>query len=178
LIAVRELLNRTLRTGVIAVLMVASLGAGLELASLRASAQAGGMMDVHATFGRADFHRLVGQPLVRPGQAPPVVVSGGPAPVNRPLGFERARHHRRFFGFGLPVVGGGLYYGPYYGPFDGPLADVGAIARPPVLRAVEPIPEGGDRLLVNRTECRSETRVVPSEAGGERPIKMTFCRKE
>ena len=128
-------------------------------------------MPGHADFNHGGFHRFSGQPLVRPGQAPPIVVRGGPAATNRRFGFESAREHRRFFGFGFPVVG----VGPAFGPFEAPIADVGAVAPGPVLRAAEP----GSRepISVAGGDCRSETRTVPSEAGGERPIKITWCRK-
>jgi hypothetical protein len=173
---VREVLNRTSGIGAVALLMVGILGAGLVLAP-QASARTGGLMAGHATFGRGDFFRLGGQPLVRPGQVPPVIVSGSnPAFVNPKFGVERERHHRGFFGFGLPVAGFALSYGPYgpYGPYDQPIADAGVIARP---LAVTPIPEGGDRIdRGNHGDCRSETRVVASEDGGERPIKITWCR--
>jgi hypothetical protein len=103
--AVREALNRILRAGVVAVLVVAVLGAGLMLEPLQSSARVGGFVAGHATFKRGGFHRFVGQPLVRPGQSPPVVESG------------------------------------------------------------------------ERGDCRSEPRIVPSEAGGERQIRITWCRK-
>jgi hypothetical protein len=115
---------------------------------------------------------VAGQPLVRPGQMPPVVVSRVPAPVRR-FGFVPGREHRRFFGFGLPVAGPALV------PFYGPIADVGPIAQPQVLSPLVlpvPGPEGSDRSSVNGPDCRSETRMVSSEAGGERPIKITRCR--
>jgi hypothetical protein len=35
----------------------------------------------------------------------------------------------------------------------------------------------GSVVSVNGGDCRSETRTVPSEAGGERPIEITWCRK-
>jgi hypothetical protein len=164
----REVLNRALGSGVVALLAVGILGAGLVPSPLQASARAGGLMAGHATFGRGDFVRF-GGPLVRPGQqVPPAVVSGSPAFVNPVFGMVRERHHRRFFGFGFPGVGFS------YGPFDEPIPYVGAIARP---EALPPIPEDDDRSLGNRGDCRSETRMVASESGGERPIKITWCRK-
>jgi hypothetical protein len=173
---VRDLFNRTLGTGAIAVLMVALLVvATLGVAFLGAGlmpqpARAAGLMAGPATFG-GGFHGFAGSALVRPGQAPPVVVGRGPFSANRRFGFEPARGHRRFFGFGFPVVG----VGPAFGPFEAPIADVDAVAPGPVLRAAEP----GSRepVSVNGGDCRSETRTVPSEAGGERPIKITWCRK-
>jgi len=166
---VRKVLNRALWTGVVAVPVVAFLGAGLMPGPLQATARAGGFVAGPATFNRGDFHRFVGQPLVRPGQMPPVVVSGAPA-VNRTFGVEPARFHHRVFGLGFPVAGVGLSYGP----FD----DVGAISRPSGPRAADDgYPDGSDRISANRGGCRSETRMVSSEDGGERPVKITWCRK-
>jgi hypothetical protein len=170
---VRKVLNRTLGAGV--VLVIAFLGAGPVPAPLQATARAGAFVAGQAAFSHGDFRGFGGQPLVRPGQMPPVVVSGGPAGINRPFGFERARFHRRHFRVGLPVVAGSL---PFFRPFDEPIAYVGAIARPPALHAVDDAslgPEGGERISVNRGGCRSETRIVASEAGGERPIRITWC---
>jgi hypothetical protein len=141
------------------------------LAPLQASARAGGFAAGHAAFVHGDFRHFVGQPLVRPGQAPPVVVSSAPVLVNRAFGFESLRHHRRFFGFGFPVGGIGVSYGPY--PYEVPIVDVGAIARP---SGTAPVAQDGDRSRPG-DGCRSETRLVPSEAGGEQPITITWCRK-
>jgi hypothetical protein len=171
---VRKVFNRTLGAGV--VLVIACLGAGPVPAPLQATARAGGVVAGHAAFNHGDFRGFGGQPLVRPGQMPPVVVSGGPAGINRPFGFEPARFHRRHFGFGLPVVG----IGPSFLQFDEPIAYVGAIARSPALHAADDaslVPEGGERISVNRGGCRLETRIVASEAGGERPIRITWCHK-
>jgi len=176
--AVRDLFNRTLGTGAMSVLTVALpavallgvafLGAGL----MPGPAQAAGLMAAPATFS-SGFHGFAGSALVRPGQAPPAVVSRGPVPVlvHRRFGFEPAHEHRRFFGFGFPVLG----VGPAFGPYDAPIADAGAVAPGPILRTAEP--GSGERISVNGGDCRSETRMVPSEAGGERPIKITWCRK-
>jgi len=119
--AVHKVLNRALWTGVVAVLVVAFLGAGLMLGPLQEMARAGDVVAGQATFNRGDFHGFVGQPLVRPGQMPPAVVSI-PAIVHRPFGTEPARLRHRIFGLGLPAAGVGLSYGP----FD----DVGAINPP------------------------------------------------
>jgi hypothetical protein len=169
--AVREVLNRTMALGVVAV-----LGAVLVMATLRASAQAGGVMGGHGIFNHGDSHPFIGQPLVRPGQAPPVVVNRAPAVVNRAFGFELLRHQHRFFRPGLPVAGFGLSFGP----FEAPIADAGSIARPLALPAVDdgsPVPVAGGRIFLSRGDCRSETRIVPSEDGGARPITITWCRK-
>ena len=131
-------------------------------------------MPGHADFNHGGFHRFSGQPLVRPGQAPPIVVRGGPAATNRRFGFEPAGYHRRFFGFGLPGAGIGVSFDP----FDGPITDLRAADRPAGLRAADDgLPEGTDRVSSDRSGCRSETRMVASEDGGERSIRITWCRK-
>ncbi|HEY6257165.1 MAG TPA: hypothetical protein VIY51_15380 [Xanthobacteraceae bacterium] len=106
-----------------------------------------------------------GQALVRPGQAPPVPVSAGLATANHLSGWERLRHHRRVFGFGLPVAG----IGAYYGPIVEPQFDAGFVARP------VPAPAAGDRVSGDHGGCRTETRTVPSEAGGTRTVRITLC---
>jgi hypothetical protein len=149
---VRTMINWTSGT-VVAVLAVVFLAAGLVLASVQSPVRAGGL------------------PLVRPGQMPPVVASGGPTGVS-PFVFRPARFHRRFFDVGLPLAG----VGPGFVPFDESITYVGTIPRPVVVHA----PDDGSlnpENLVNRGGCRSETRMVPSEAGGEHPIKITWCRK-
>lgn len=167
----RKLVNRTVVAG-----LLAFLGADAMLAPPQASARAGGFVAGRADFnlgglGRGGFrigdvHRLGGQPLVRPGQLPPPI--GGAAVIQPASGLAPLRHHRRFFGQGLPVTGIGVWSGPFYQPIvDGGTIDraIGAGAaddRPPVR---------GDGV------CRSETRIVPSENGGERSIRMTWCRR-
>lgn len=161
----RSRVNRTLTAG-----FGAALGVAVMLAPLPASARAGGFAG-HAAFVHGDFRHFVGQPLVRPGQVPPVVASSAPVLVNRTFGFEPRRQHRRFFGFGFPLAGIGVSYGTY--PYEAPLVDVGAVARP---WGPAPVAQDGDRSLAGG-ECRTETRLVPSEAGGERPITITWCHK-
>ena len=168
----RGVVNRTLAAGTVAVLMVAALGADPLIAPLQASARAGGFAAGHATINHGDFRRFGGQPLVRPGQMPPVVVSVAPAGINRTSALDPVRRHRRVFGFGLPVAGVGVSFGP----FDQPIADVGAIDRVPGLRAADD-GTADAWTSANRGGCRSETRIVASEAGGERPIRITWCRK-
>jgi hypothetical protein len=168
---VRDLLNRTLGTGALAVLTVTLLGVVLPgMAVVGAGlmpgpARAAGLMA--GSFNSGGFRGFAGPVLVWSGQAPRVVVSHRPFPANRRFGFE----HRRFFGFGFPVVG----VGTAFGPFDAPIADAGAVAPAPILREAEP--GSGAHISVSGGDCRSETRTVPSEAGGERPIKITWCRK-
>jgi hypothetical protein len=149
LCTVRKVINRTSGT-VIAVLAV--LAAGLVLASLQSPVRAGGLA------------------LVRPGQMPPVAASHGPA--GSPLVVGPARFHRRFFNVGLPLAG----VEPGFVPFDESVTYVGTIPRPVVVHAADDGSVNSENL-VNRGGCRSETRMVPSEAGGERPIKITWCRK-
>jgi hypothetical protein len=151
----RSISARTLAAGIGAVLTL-----GAMVAAPQASARAGSLVAGHPAFNHRDFPRFLAQPLVRPGQPLPVVVSSA---ANRTLDFEAVHHHRRFFGHGLPLAGIGVAYGP----FDAPIADVGTIARPP---------EASQAAEVGSV-CRSETRVVASEAGGERAITITWCRK-
>jgi hypothetical protein len=158
---VRGVVNRTLAAGVVAVPLVAVLVAGVTLTPPQASARAGGFAVGHASFNHGDFRGFGGQPLVRPGQMPPVVVSVAPARINRIPALDAVRHHR-VFGFGLPVAGVGVSFGP----FDQPIAEVGIHAAD--AGAPDGWTSGG---------CRSETRIVASEAGGERPIRITWCRK-
>lgn len=146
---------RTLAAGIGAILTL-----GAIVAVPQASARAAGFVAGHAAFNHRDFPRFLAQPLVRPGQPLPVVVGSA---ANRTLEFEVVHHHRRFFTHRLPLAGIGVAYGP----FEAPIADFGTIARPP---------EASQAAEVGSV-CRSETRMVASEAGGERPITITWCRK-
>jgi hypothetical protein len=167
---VRIGINRTLAAGIVAV-----LSAGAMLVPLEASARAGGFAAGHAIFNHGEFRRFGGPLFIWSGPLPPAAVSGGPVAHVRASRLEPARHHRRVFGVGLPLSG----IGGFYGPLGDPIANVGAIDRPAGARAADdtsPVPEGVDRIGVNRDGCRSQTRIVPSEAGGERPIRITWCR--
>ena len=106
--------------------------------------------------------------LVRPGQLPPVVVNpAAPPPRNHLAGWEPLRHHRRVFGFALPVTG----IAPYYiAPPAGPEFDPG-------ITGSVVVPSTRDHISVDRGSCRTETRTVPSEAGGMRNITITSCRQ-
>lgn len=148
---VRSTIDRTWAAGIGAILALASM-----LAPPEASARAG--------FGRATFNQgavngIGGHPLVWPK---PAGVTGS-IPVAELHGARFEPHHRRFFGLGLPLAGIGVAYGP----FDAPIADVGTIARPP---------EASQAAVVGSV-CRSENWMAASEAGGERPITITWCRK-
>jgi hypothetical protein len=180
---VRDLFNRTLGTRAIAVFTVALPGVALFGAALLGMAFVGaglmpqpawaaGLMVGHAGFNAGSFQGFSGPALVRPRQAPQVIMSRGPAAVlvNRRFGFEPTHERRRFFGFGFPIAG----FGPAFGPFEAPVADTGVVVPGAALRAVEP--GGAEHVSAIGGDCRSETRTVPSEAGGERPIKITWCR--
>jgi hypothetical protein len=106
----------------------------------------------------------LGASLVRPGQMPPAVI-GAPQPRNHLAGWEPLRHHRRVFGFALPATG----IGPYYvAPTAGPEFDPG-------ITGSVAVPITRDHMSVDRGGCRTETRTVPSEAGGMRRITITSC---
>ena len=53
-------------------------------------------------------------------------------------------------------------------------SDVGAVIRP---SGIVPVVQDGDRGLAGGAACRSETRLVPTEAGGQQSITITWCRK-
>lgn len=105
--------------------------------------------------------------LARPGQVPPAVVNPAPPPRNHLAGWEPLRHHRRVFGFALPLTG----IGPYY------IAPPAAPEFDPGITGSVVVPSTRDRISVDRGSCRTETRTVPSEAGGMRNITITSCRQ-
>jgi hypothetical protein len=125
-------------------------------------------------------------PLVRPGYVRPAV-TGKPFIAGAPGGFRalRAGARRRGFGhgfagrYGLPLLVldsyglNGLYgpYGPYFDP------GTGTAALPPPAQDVvvaRPTPPG-EPVVVNGQVCFAQTYIVPSEAGGTRPVKVTRC---
>jgi hypothetical protein len=126
---------------------------------------AGGFVSGHWAFNRGGFQGVRTQPLVRPGQMPPFTANPVPVTVNRMSGVEFAHRHRHGFGFDGPVAG--WVYGPtnepvYVGTIDRPLP-------PPVFE--DNAPRNGGAANV----CQTETRTVPSEAGGEHAIHITRC---
>lgn len=145
----RAMIERTLVAGLVlsAIAMVAPFAACAASVNYRGLGQLGG-------------------PLVRPGQTSPVVVNAAP-PRNHVTGWERLRHHRRVFGFALPVTG--------IGPYD--LAPTAAPEFDPGITGSVVVPPTRDRISVDRGGCRTETRTVPSEAGGTRRITITSCRQ-
>jgi hypothetical protein len=81
---------------------------------------------------------------------------------------------RRFFGHGLPPDGIGIYYGDY----DDEIADSMAYQQPVYLPAggnFVPGPQADYHIAAERGVCRSQTRTVPSEAGGQRKVTITRC---
>lgn len=155
----RGMIKRTL------VASIAVLVSGVASAPV----QAGGAVSGHGAFNRGGFQHLSTQhpgtqPLVRPGQMPPLAVSPARAAINRMPGVEFARR-RHFFGFDVPVAGIGVYGSPdepvYVGTGDQPL--------PPVLE------EHAPRSPSVASVCETETRTVPSEAGGQHTIHITRC---
>ena len=100
--------------------------------------------------------------------------SGATIRIHHPDGHPH-RHHRHFFGLGLPVTWSGstLFYGNYYDPSD----VVGALpvppdADPPSTLAPAPMP---GFVTNDRGGCRSEDVTVAAASGGERTITVTRC---
>jgi hypothetical protein len=73
------------------------------------------------------------------------------------------RRFHRVFGRRLPAAGIGIYYGPIYDP----AYDVYPPVLPPPLEIAAP--DSGAAV------CATHIVVVPAEAGGERPIRVTQC---
>jgi hypothetical protein len=161
---------RSLVASVCAVCCIASV-----LSPVEASARLGG-----STIGRGlMFHEAV----PRPGLRPSVRIGRGPALVARSAvtrNIHRAhvvpvRRFRRVFGPRLPLNGIGVNYGSNYDPGD----YSGAAWQYPPVQTVADTPSlfEGDSGVIGR-RCGSQTVVVPSEAGGERPITVTRCRSQ
>jgi hypothetical protein len=119
-------------------------------------------------------------PLVRPGSTPPAV-SGPAVRAGAVKGFRAlqlgARHHgfRRGFarrhGVPLLVLQGDGYYGPYFDPGDG-TAVLSPSARDVI--AARPTPPG-EPVVVDGRVCFAQSYLVPSEAGGTKPVRVTRC---
>jgi hypothetical protein len=85
------------------------------------------------------------------------------------------RRFRRVFGARLPRNGIGINYGSNYDPGD----YTAAAWQYPAMQTVADTPsllEAESGVIGRR--CGSQTVVVPSEAGGERPITVTRCRSQ
>lgn len=148
----RAMIGRTLVVGVV-------LGAGAMLAPLVAEA---------AGFVHGGFGFVTGQPLVRPGQMPPAAPSAAPSIRRHVFEREPMRHHRRVPGLELPIVGTGAYDDPT----TGPEFDAGTAGQVIQVR----VPASGDGAVGDRGGCQTETRTVPSEAGGTRSVRIIRCR--
>lgn len=136
---------------------IAVLGIGLVLAPVAASARGGA-----AAGGRA-FHGGVGQPLVRPGFVPPAVAVGAPVHTLR-VGLR----HRQPFRW-QPAGWGGWYGGSsdpaaYAVPYDSYSSSAPTVDAAPA-----------SFIPVRPPGCGSQTKTVPSEAGGQRTITITRC---
>jgi len=146
------------------------------LAPVEASARPGG-----STIGRGlGFRGAVPRPALQPsvhiGRAPALVTGGAAVPNFHPAHVAPVQRFRRVFGARLPRNGIGVYYGSIYDPGDA----IGAIGPYAPVQAVADVaaPREGDGAVVIGRRCSSQTVVVPSEAGGERSIKVTHCRSQ
>jgi hypothetical protein len=78
-----------------------------------------------------------------------------------------ARRFQRALGARLPRYGSGAIYGTTYDPVD----YIGVAWPYPRVQAAS----DGDATFIRR--CVADTVVVPSEAGGVRPITVTRCHR-
>jgi hypothetical protein len=107
-------------------------------------------------------------PLVRPGHGPVLnaaVVRGAGAFRRAQLRRHHRFHHQRW---PLPAVGG--IYQPYLEPND----DVVLPPPAPTPAYARPLPPGDPVAIAGRI-CFAQTYIVPSEAGGPRPLTITRC---
>jgi hypothetical protein len=159
-------------------ILVASLctvcGIVAVLAVGEASARPGGLAIGRGLLFRGAVPRPAPQPSVHIGRAPALVTGGAAVPNFHPAQVAPVQRFRRVFGARLPRNGIGVYYGSIYGPSD----VIGAAGQYAPVQAVADVPapgEGASAAVIGR-RCSSQTIVVPSEAGGERPITVTGCR--
>jgi hypothetical protein len=148
------------------------------LAPTESFARARGVAAASAPAVRAALPRAAPRPNFHRGNAsqmPAKSLVAGPSSKSvpgakhhyKPDHMAPHRRHTRFFARRLPLGGIGIFYGPIYGPalYEVPI---------PVSETADdamPVPQrngGGNH-------CRSRIVVVPSEAGGERPITITEC---
>jgi hypothetical protein len=135
---------------------VAVVGVGLLLAPDMTSARPGGFA------GGRGIPAAPGALLVRPGFVPlkPPIV----APIHaRPFAGFR---HRRQLGSPATVWSSGDAVGYAQSPLVYPTGDPNVYGQPDQGRIVYVPPPPG---------CRSESKSVPSEAGGERKVTITRC---
>lgn len=146
------------------------------LAPVEASARPGGSAIGRGLLFRGAVPRPALQPSVHIGRAPALVTGGAAVPNFHPAHVAPMQRFRRVFGARLPRNGIGVYYGSSYDPGDvigavGPVAPVQAVADVAA-------PREGAGAVAGGRRCNSQTVVVPSEAGGERPITITRCRSQ
>jgi hypothetical protein len=176
--------------------LIAILGIGLLLAPADAFARGGGGGGMAA--GRAvGFRAPVMQPVM-PIARPAAISSPalrGPVPMSVPAVRSRAAthipgfralslHHRRLFGWALPLTIRGDGYGGYYNPAMYPyqydqLLYIPSAATYPATEATETAPATTRvvPVVVRRAGCSSESMKVDSEDGGERSITIVRCWK-
>jgi hypothetical protein len=149
---------------------------GSVLAPLEASARSGG-----PSIGRGLVLRgAVLRPALRPsfhfGRGPALVTRGAVVPNIQPAHVAPVQRSRRVFGARLPRHGIGVTYGSIYDAGD----VIGVAWQVPPVQTVADMPplREGDRVAAIGRRCSSQTVVVPSEAGGERPITVTSCRSQ
>ena len=160
---------RSLVAGVCTVCSIAA-----AMAPVEASARPGGSTIARGLVLRGGMLRPALQPSVHIGRAPALVTSGAAVPNFHPAHVAPVQRFRRVFGARLPRNGIGVYYGSIYDPGD-VIGAVGQVAPVQTVADVPPLREGDGAAVIGR-RCSSQTVVVPSEAGGERPITVTRCR--
>ena len=145
------------------------------LPPVEASARSGGLTIGRGLMFRGAVLRPGLRPSVRIGRGPALVAKSAVVPNIQPAQVAPVRRFRRVFGARLPRNGIGVYYGSIYNPDD----FIGAAWQYPPVQTVADMPPllEGDDVVIGR-RCGSQTVVVPSEAGGERPITVTRCRSE
>jgi hypothetical protein len=154
------MINRTIAAGFCAICAV-----GLALAPDDVSARSGGIAGRSLALGA---RHVGGLPLVKPGQIPVIkpAVAGGFS------GLRAVRRHHRFSRNGVPLLDGvgGPYYEPYgYSGYTGIESPY-----PQTITNARPVPPG-DPVVVNGRVCFAQAYIVPSEAGGTRPVTVTRC---
>ncbi len=146
------------------------------LAPVEASARPGGSAIGRGLLFRGAVPRPALQPSVHIGRVPALVTGGAAVPNFHPAQVAPVQRFRRVFGARLPRNGIGVYYGSSYDSGD----VIGAVGQYAPVQAVADLPapgEGAGAAVIGR-RCSSQTIVVPSEAGGERPITVTRCRSQ
>lgn len=154
--------NRTVAARVCAICCLAFL-----VAPDAASARSGGFA-AGSGLAVSALPRAGALPLVRPGQVPPVVNAAAALRLHA-LRLAPGRRLHRFSRHGVPL--GGFAYGPYYDPND----YIGAgSALPQTVANTRQVPPG-EPVAINGRICFAQTYIVPSEAGGTRPVTVSRC---